>query len=46
MGSPPAGFSIGDRMSMLNAMTVDLEDWAQSVLDPRHPITEHVVGNT
>jgi len=31
---------------MLNAMTVDLEDWPQSVLDPRHPITDRVVENT
>jgi peptidoglycan/xylan/chitin deacetylase (PgdA/CDA1 family) len=30
----------------LNAMTVDLEDWPQSVLDPRLPITSCVVGNT
>ncbi len=28
---------------MLNAMTVDLEDWAQAVLDPRMPVTDHVV---
>lgn len=30
---------------MLNAMTVDLEDWGQSVLDPRLPVTDRVVGN-
>jgi polysaccharide deacetylase family protein (PEP-CTERM system associated) len=31
---------------MLNAMTVDLEDWAQAVVDPGYPITERVVENT
>jgi len=31
---------------MLNAMTVDLEDWAQAVVDPNYPITERVVENT
>jgi polysaccharide deacetylase family protein (PEP-CTERM system associated) len=31
---------------MLNAMTVDLEDWAQAVVDPNCPITERVVENT
>lgn len=30
---------------MLNALTIDLEDWAQAVLDPRLPVTDHVVGN-
>ena len=30
---------------MLNALTIDLEDWAQAVLDPGLPITDHVVGN-
>ncbi len=30
---------------MLNALTIDLEDWGQSVLDDRHPITDRVVGN-
>lgn len=29
----------------LNAMTVDLEDWAQAVLDPRLPVTGRVVDN-
>ncbi len=33
-------------MPTLNAMTVDLEDWAQSVLDPGHPVTARVVDNT
>ncbi|HSW45142.1 MAG TPA: DUF3473 domain-containing protein [Phycisphaerae bacterium] len=33
-------------MRVLNAMTIDLEDWAQSVLDPAHPVTERVVANT
>lgn len=28
-----------------NAMTVDLEDWAQAVLDPHLPITDRVAGN-
>jgi len=31
---------------MTNALTIDLEDWPQSVLDPRLPITDGVVGNT
>ncbi len=31
---------------MLNAFTVDLEDWGQAVLDPKHPVTERVVANT
>lgn len=30
---------------MLNALTIDLEDWAQAVLDPRLPITDRVVAN-
>ena len=30
---------------MLNALTIDLEDWPQAVLDPSLPITDHVVGN-
>ena len=30
---------------ILNAMTVDLEDWPQAVLDPRLEPTEHVVVN-
>jgi polysaccharide deacetylase family protein (PEP-CTERM system associated) len=30
---------------MLNALTVDLEDWGQAVLDSRHPITDRVVIN-
>jgi polysaccharide deacetylase family protein (PEP-CTERM system associated) len=30
---------------MLNAMTVDLEDWGQAVLDPRLPVTDCVVRN-
>ena len=29
-----------------NALTVDLEDWTQSVLGPSTPITDCVVGNT
>jgi polysaccharide deacetylase family protein (PEP-CTERM system associated) len=31
---------------MLNAITIDLEDWAQAVLDPGLPITDHVIANT
>lgn len=31
---------------MLNAFTVDLEDWAQAVLDPHLPVSERVVENT
>lgn len=31
---------------MLNALTIDLEDWAQSVIDPTLPITDRVVVNT
>jgi polysaccharide deacetylase family protein (PEP-CTERM system associated) len=34
-----------DLAVMLNAMTVDLEDWAQAVLDPRLPVTDRVVAN-
>lgn len=30
---------------MLNALTIDLEDWAQSVVDPRLAITSRVVDN-
>ena len=31
---------------MLNAFTIDLEDWGQAVLDPGLPITQRVVENT
>jgi polysaccharide deacetylase family protein (PEP-CTERM system associated) len=31
---------------MLNAMTIDLEDWAQAVVGPDLPVTEHVLANT
>lgn len=31
---------------MLNAMTIDLEDWAQGVLDPGLPVSSHVLANT
>jgi polysaccharide deacetylase family protein (PEP-CTERM system associated) len=31
--------------AVLNALTIDLEDWAQAVLDPSLPVTTHVVGN-
>jgi polysaccharide deacetylase family protein (PEP-CTERM system associated) len=31
---------------ILNAFTVDVEDWVQSVLDPRAPLTDHFVANT
>lgn len=34
-----------DTYAMLNAMTVDLEDWGQSVIDPRLPITPRIVDN-
>jgi polysaccharide deacetylase family protein (PEP-CTERM system associated) len=30
----------------INALTIDLEDWPQSVLDPRMPITGRVCRNT
>lgn len=30
---------------MLNALTIDLEDWPQAVLDPSLPITDRVLGN-
>lgn len=30
----------------LNALTVDVEDWPQSVLDPRLPITQRFCANT
>lgn len=31
--------------TVLNAMTVDLEDWAQAVLDPRLSVSDRVVAN-
>lgn len=31
---------------MLNAMTIDLEDWAQGVLDPGFPVSDRILGNT
>jgi polysaccharide deacetylase family protein (PEP-CTERM system associated) len=31
---------------VLNAFTVDVEDWGQSVIDPRLPVTDRVVRNT
>lgn len=31
---------------MINAFTIDLEDWAQAVIDPTLPITDRVVVNT
>jgi polysaccharide deacetylase family protein (PEP-CTERM system associated) len=31
--------------AVLNALTIDLEDWAQAVLDPALPVTSRVVGN-
>jgi len=31
--------------AVTNALTIDLEDWAQAVLDPSLPITDHVVRN-
>jgi len=31
---------------MVNALTVDLEDWPQAVLDHRLPVTDRVAGNT
>lgn len=30
---------------ILNAMTIDLEDWMQSTLGPEHPITSRVIPN-
>jgi polysaccharide deacetylase family protein (PEP-CTERM system associated) len=30
---------------MLNALTIDLEDWGQAVLDHRLPVTDRVVSN-
>jgi len=30
---------------VLNAITVDLEDWGQAVIDPDCPVTPHVVDN-
>ena len=32
--------------TVINALTVDLEDWPQSVVDPRMPITDRVLRNT
>ncbi len=34
-----------ENTTIINAMTVDLEDWAQAVLDPRLPVTGRVVDN-
>jgi polysaccharide deacetylase family protein (PEP-CTERM system associated) len=34
------------KLSVINALTVDLEDWTQSVLDPGLPMTDCVVRNT
>lgn len=31
--------------AVLNAMTIDLEDWAQGALDPRYPVTNRVRVN-
>lgn len=31
---------------MLNAITIDLEDWGQSVIDPRLAVTDRVLRNT
>jgi len=36
----------GRDQQMLNALTIDLEDWAQSVIDPALPVTDRVVDNT
>jgi len=36
---------IDRRDNLLNALTIDLEDWPQSVLDPKGPITDHVLDN-
>lgn len=33
-------------LTVVNALTVDLEDWTQSVLGPRLPITDCVLRNT
>ncbi|MFQ5495799.1 MAG: DUF3473 domain-containing protein [Phycisphaerae bacterium] len=33
-------------LPVTNALTIDLEDWTQSVLDPTWPISERVVRNT
>jgi polysaccharide deacetylase family protein (PEP-CTERM system associated) len=32
-------------MAVLNALTVDLEDWPQAVLDPSLPVSDHVLRN-
>ncbi len=33
-------------LAVVNALTVDLEDWTQSVLDPRLPMTDCILRNT
>ncbi|MCL2330066.1 MAG: DUF3473 domain-containing protein [Phycisphaerae bacterium] len=35
----------GTAVPPVNAMTVDLDDWAAAVLGPDQPVTEHVVAN-
>ncbi len=42
---PPGTPATETHEALLNALTVDLEDWGQAVLDPSLPVTEHVVGN-
>lgn len=37
---------MGDRASITNCLTIDLEDWGQAVLGPDLPVTDHVVANT
>ncbi|NLX14560.1 MAG: DUF3473 domain-containing protein [Phycisphaerales bacterium] len=39
------GFHNRHHPEPINAMTVDLEDWGQAVLDPRLPVTPRVVEN-
>ena len=35
-----------DHQKQINAITVDVEDWVQSVLDPNLPLTDRFVRNT
>src|SRR5690606_11994919 len=43
--TPGTAAGAGGQGGMLNAMTVDLEDWGQAVLHPGHKITSRVAAN-
>lgn len=42
----PAARPAARGAAIINAVTVDVEDWAQAVIDPRLPLTDRFVGNT